>query len=67
MLPILQGVGFIAQAIADVFAKNPPDINGGYTDLMKGLGLLGVHQKIIKVMADEEKKNNPNPVVPDKK
>lgn len=50
MFSKLQGIGFIAQAIADVLAKDPPDFQSAYNDLMKGLGILNVHQEIVKSM-----------------
>ena len=50
---ILTGIGYIGQALADAFVKQPHDYMAAYTDFLKGLGMLGVHNQIVKIMAAE--------------
>lgn len=62
------GVGLLFQAVADILvgtpgasgAANTPNFTQAYTDLMTGLGDLGVHLAIMKVMNDNQNKVNPN-------
>lgn len=54
---ILEGVAGFSQAGADVLAYDKPDFGAAYTNVvkgkdavMRGLGLLGVHNEILKAM-----------------
>jgi len=57
MLDKVTGIGLIAQAIADLLVTKPPDFAKAYSNLMLGLGKLGVHTAIVKELSIEEAKD----------